>query len=241
MRQDLVIISDFELPDAIRDTLAQDYDLSELTSAGPLREQIEEAAPDVILLVLKLEDADALRLIRDIRDQNARPIMLIGDQVALDFYIDALDSGADDFLCQNLSEGVGSCVSEDFPEELRARLRKLLRLAQRSSDQANSGELVCGELVMFTERRRAVYAGHMLELTKTEYRLLKRLLRDAGEVIEHETLLRDLWGEHFVKERRYLRVYINRLRDKLGEKGGNGLIETIKGQGYRLLMPSQRD
>src|SRR5688500_15994798 len=96
-----------------------------------------------------------------------------------------------------------------------------------------------GELEMDFVRQELRIAGKRVELTPTEYKLLYHFIRNAGYVLTHGTLLAKVWGREYVDEVDYLRVYVRRLRDKLGDHSDEPrYIRTERGLGYRFLAPT---
>ena len=135
----------------------------------------------------------------------------------------ALDSGAADYIVKPFS-----------PTELTARVRAALRR------WAAPDPFVLGELTIDHDRRRVTLAGRALELTVTEYNLLRVLALNAGRVATHETLLRQVWGGRHYGDSKLVRAFIKKLRQKLGDDANApAYIMTERGVGYRMARPGE--
>jgi two-component system KDP operon response regulator KdpE len=136
----------------------------------------------------------------------------------------AFELGADDY------------VTKPFGHlELLARARAVLRRTQMGSPTERLPAFEAGDLVMDFARREVRLRGRSISLTPTEYTLLYHLVRNAGHIVPHQTLLKHVWGDAYAGELDYLKVYIRRLREKLEPNAGNPLyITTERGVGYRF-------
>ncbi len=194
-----------------------------LTEAGTRK-------PDLLVLDLGLPDGDGLELIRDVRSWSAVPIIVLSARADEADKIAALDAGADDYLTKPF--GVG---------ELLARVRANLRrpratngndmAAEESDPVARFGEVEVDRQARVVRRR-----GAEVHLTPIEYRLLGVLLANAGRVLTHRQLLREVWGPSHAGQSHYLRIYMGHLRQKLEvdpTQPKHLLTETAVG--YRLL------
>ncbi len=180
---------------------------------------------DLVIVDLMMPQMDGLEVIRRIRQVSQTPLIVLS---ALDEETDkvrALNLGADDYLTKPF--GVN---------ELLARIQAVIRRSRWSAQPGGSGQLASGELVVDLERRRARYRGQDLELTPTEYELLTFLMANAGKVLTHRAILRQVWGPEYGQEAEYLRVYIGRLRSKIEDDPASPrYIITERGVGYSFI------
>lgn len=190
---------------------------------------IVEAAtrrPDIMLLDLGLPDMDGVEVIRKVRTWSDMPIIVISARSEDNDKIDALDAGADDYLTKPFSV-----------DELLARLRVTLRrLKYIQASSAADSTFVNGELTVDYAAGTASLSGTELHLTPLEYRLLCVLCRNAGKVLTHTYLTREIWGTAFDSDIASLRVFMATLRKKLQPRPDSPqFIQTHVGIGYRML------
>jgi two-component system KDP operon response regulator KdpE len=179
--------------------------------------------PEVILLDLGLPDGDGIALARSLREWSRVPIIVISARGREADKVEALDAGADDYLTKPF--GVN---------ELLARIRVALRHAQQAG-AVSAPVLELGTLRLDLARREVTLDGRELHLTPIEYRLLALLGRNAGKVLTHRQLLKEVWGPGHAEETHYLRVYMAQLRRKVeADPARPRLLVTEPGVGYRL-------
>ncbi len=176
-----------------------------VTTAGSGSEGIALAAQrrhDVIILDLGLPDLDGIAVLKQLREWTQIPVVILTVLDEEAEKIEALDSGADDYVTKPFNSG-----------ELLARLRAALRRA----DTGNQAEPVfrAGDLAVDFASRRVTRNGQPVRLTATEYALLRLFIQHAGKVLTHRHILREVWGPKHAEHTPYLRVYMARLRDKL--------------------------
>jgi two-component system KDP operon response regulator KdpE len=177
--------------------------------------------PDIIILDLGLPDIDGIEVTRRLREWSQIPIIILSVREAEQDKIAALDAGADDYLTKPFGTG-----------ELMARMRVALRRLASNPDEPT---LQVGELQMDLSRRVVTVRGDEISLTPTEYDILRLLMQNAGKVITHHHLLRQVWGTAYESEMHILRVNISNLRRKIEpDPARPTYIHTEPGVGYRL-------
>ena len=201
--------------------------------AGTLQRGLSEAGtrqPDLLVLDLGLPDGDGLALIRDVRGWSGVPIIVLSARGDEADKIAALDAGADDYLTKPF--GVG---------ELLARVRANLRRPRAAQADGRTGEPAepvfrFGAVEVDRAARLVRRAGAEVHLTPIEYRLLSVLVANAGRVLTHRQLLREVWGPSHAAQSHYLRIYMGHLRQKLElDPAQPQHLLTETAVGYRLL------
>ncbi|MCL7453027.1 MAG: response regulator [Anaerolineae bacterium] len=202
---------------------ANGYVVFEATNGGEALEAVVRDRPDVMILDLGLPDMDGTQVTARLREWSHIPIIVLsvrdqeGDKIA------ALDAGADDYLTKPF--GVG---------ELMARMRVVLR---RVAHPEPEPVFATRDLVVDLARRLVRVRGHEVQLTPTEYDLLRVLVTHAGKVLTHQQLLRQVWGLGYEGESHLLRVNISNLRQKIERNSARPeYIITEPGVGYRLRL-----
>lgn len=201
---------------------AHGYDVE---SASTGLEGIQKTAtyrPDLLIVDLGLPDMDGKNVIIKIREWAQSPIIVLTVREQEKEKIEALDSGADDYVTKPFSVG-----------ELLARIRVSLR---RVASPESEPVILCGSLVIDLSHRRVTMDGAEVKLTPTEYELMKLLARNVGRVLTHKQLLKAVWGNVEYGDTHYVRVYISQLRRKIEEDPARPkYIITESGVGYRLM------
>ncbi|HET8730004.1 MAG TPA: two-component system response regulator KdpE [Moraxellaceae bacterium] len=178
--------------------------------------------PDLVLLDLGLPDMDGVEFVRDLRGWSQTPVIIVSARAHERDKIQALDAGADDYLIKPF--GVG---------ELLARARAVLRRRQRAGESSPVQQF--GDVTVDLAQREVRRGEASVHLTPIEYRLLTVMLANAGKVLTHRHLLREVWGPGYAESNHYLRVYVGHLRQKLEvdpAQPQHFLTET--GIGYRF-------
>jgi two-component system KDP operon response regulator KdpE len=197
------------------------HEVIEATNGATALSQVREYHPDLIILDLGLPDMDGVEVTRRLREWNTVPIIILSVREAEGDKIAALDAGADDYLTKPF--GVG---------ELLARMRVALR---HMAPTPAATVFTVGGLVVDLARRVVTVDEQEVQLTPTEYALLRILITNAGKVLTHHQLLREVWGPGYDQETHLLRVNISNLRAKLeSEPARPRYILTEPGVGYRL-------
>jgi two-component system KDP operon response regulator KdpE len=172
---------------------------------------------------LGLPDCDGIDLTRRMREWSRTPIIVISARGKEADKVSALDAGADDYLTKPF--GV---------EELLARIRVALRHASGVVNGEQSA-LEFGDVRIDLARREVTVAGRDVHLTPTEYKLLSLLARNAGRVLTHRHIIREVWGPSYAGQTHHVRVHMAELRKKIeADPARPRLILTEPGVGYRL-------
>jgi two-component system KDP operon response regulator KdpE len=203
---------------------AQGYDVLEAPGGEDGISKCATDQPNLVILDLGLPDLDGQQVINRIREWSNVPIIVLSVRASDGEKVNALDSGANDYVTKPFSI-----------KELLARIR----VAMRTGLQGEGGtpELVVGELVVDVPRHKVFVGGEHIRLTRKEFELLKMLAQNAGRIVTHRQILRELWGPAHEADVHYLRIYIGHLRQKLGDDSANPqYIESEPGVGYRLIM-----
>jgi two-component system KDP operon response regulator KdpE len=200
------------------------YQLDEAGTAQQALQHATQSPPDLVILDLGLPDMDGQEVIRRLREWSSAPIIVLSARDEDQQKITALDNGADDYLTKPFSTG-----------ELLARVRVALRHANRTGDDAGKTLFECGTLKVDLSARRVFVANAEVHLTPIEYKILVTLVRNAGKVLTHRQLLKEVWGPDQVQETHYLRVFMANLRRKLeADPARPRYLLTEQGIGYRL-------
>lgn len=221
----LILIIDDELPIRrfLRASLtAEGYGVVEAETGEAGLKLAARQPPDLVILDLGLPDIDGQDVLRRLREWLTAPILVLSARDQEPQKVEALDHGADDYLTKPF--GVG---------ELLARLRTALRHTRPVGTE--SSVLTIGDLRVDLSARLVTMSGERITLTPLEYKLLVTLMKNAGKVLTHRMLLREVWGPHASQETHYLRVFVAGLRRKLGDDPARSrYIATEQGVGYRF-------
>ncbi len=205
------------------------YEVRGFSLAGEFREAMDAALPDLVLLDIMLPDEDGLHILKELRGNrdtaNIPVIMLTAKTSEID-KVKGLDMGADDYMTKPF--GV---------MELISRVKAILRRSRVSEDKERILKL--GFVTMDRNRHAVTVEGEPCELTYKEYELLKLLMKNAGIVIERDTILNRVWGTDFEGESRTLDMHIKTLRQKLRQ--GGALIKTVRNVGYIMSDDEEKN
>jgi two-component system KDP operon response regulator KdpE len=177
--------------------------------------------PSLIILDLGLPDTDGIEILKKIREWYQKPVIILSVRNSEDDIINALDKGANDYLTKPFRTG-----------ELLARIRVALRYSQDSKDEPN---MTFDTLSIDLPNHIARKNGEILKLTSTEFSLLALLAKNAGRVMTHQAVLREIWGFGYAGQTQYLRVFVAQLRKKIEDDPSKPrLLITESGIGYRF-------
>jgi DNA-binding response OmpR family regulator len=210
----------------------EDYDVLTASDGQQALEQIEQHAPDLVLLDVMMPKMDGFSVCQRVREFSSVPIIIVTARGQDQDKIRGLDLGADDYLTKPFSV-----------DELLARVRAVLRRAQFAAierTQAMRTTTTIGELKIDYAQHLVTMGEREIILTPTEYRILAHLAQNAGRVVTQDLLLEYVWGAEYVGEGHMLQVNINRLRRKLEPDAAHPrYILTKVGIGY--LLAAQPD
>lgn len=202
---------------------AHGYQLFEAADGQEALTAVIQHRPDIVILDLGLPDIEGFEVTRRLREWTDLPIIILSVRGQEEDKIAALDAGADDYLVKPFSVG-----------ELMARIRAALRRAMRPSVEP---VFEVKGLVLDMGHRSVTVNDEPVSLTPTEYDLLRVLATDAGKVLTHAQLLRQVWGMGYENEAHLLRVNISNLRRKIEpDPSQPTYVVTEPGVGYRLRL-----
>jgi two-component system response regulator MprA len=215
----LVVDDDPAVRSAIARALRVDYEVDEAADGAEALAQQASAPSDAIVLDLLMPEVGGLDVCRTLRRRgDAVPVLVVTARDAVDDRVEGLDAGADDYL-----------VKPFAIEELRARVRALLRRAGAGGDTLRFAD------VTLDPATREVYRGdRRLQLTRTEFNLLELFMRNPRQVLTRSQIYDRVWGYDFGSTSNALWVYIGYLRRKLEDGGEPRLLHTVRGVGYAL-------
>jgi two-component system KDP operon response regulator KdpE len=178
--------------------------------------------PSLIILDLGLPDGSGHLVLKQLREWFTNPIIILSVQSSEEDIVTALDNGANDFLIKPFRTG-----------ELLARIRSALRSIDNSEE--NDSVFNTGELHIDFVARTVKKKDEVIKLTVTEYKLISLFVQQAGKVLTHQYLLREIWGPGYINQSQYLRVFVAQLRKKIEDDPNRPvLIITEPGVGYRF-------
>ena len=208
----------------VRDTLTK-ADYAPLVTGAPddLAGLIRAERPQLVLLDLLLPGRDGIELLQEVPELSDLPVIFISGYGRDETVARAFDLGADDYIVKPFS-----------PTELLARIRAALR--RRQEPEA----FVLGALTIYYESRQVMVGGKEVDLTATEYDLLRLLSINAGRSVHHEVILRRIWSARDGTDANHIRMFVRNLRRKLGDSAENPTwIFTQRGVGYRMPRPTE--
>jgi len=219
----IVIDDEAQIRKLLRIVLVENgYDIFDADGGKSGLAEIATRRPDVVLLDLGLPDMDGIEVLKRLREWSHVPVLILSVRESAEQKVAALDAGADDY------------VTKPFDAtELLARLRAIQR---RGAEGEANAYFQTGHLAINFSDHIVTVNGHEVKLTATEYSLLRVLALNAGKVVTHSHLLREVWGPNATEQSQYLRVYMNHLRKKIElPLSRQKLLKTESGIGYRLV------
>jgi two-component system response regulator MprA len=219
MTRILVIEDDSDIADFIRRGLTyKDYEVEVARDGEEGLSVARDRPPDLVLLDLMIPKIDGVEVCRRLRAASAVPIIILTARDSVNDKISGLEAGADDY------------VTKPFAfDELVARVRAALRRKEPGAEV-----ITVGDLVIRPASREVKRGQRDIQLTQREFDLLLFLARNAGKVVDRNTIFENVWGYSFDVESDTIKVYIRYLRRKLNPAGEPDLIHAVRGVGYML-------
>lgn len=188
-------------------------------------ELIEKENPDLVILDLGLPDVDGFEVLKDIRRFSSVPVMVLTARTEETSIVRGLELGADGYITKPFSH-----------IEFLARIQSMLRRMQSVPKGDVGGHFSSGDLYMNFDDHEVRLDNKPVQLTPTEYNLLYQLVTNEGRVLSHRYLLEKVWGAGSLEDDvSYIKVYIQRLRDKLKESPQTAtMIQNVRGVGYKF-------
>lgn len=221
----LIIDDDRELGEMLAEFLSPDHlEVSGCLTGEDGLEALRNEMYDLLILDIMLPGMNGLDVLKAVRERSEIPVIMLtarGDDVDR---ILGLEFGADDYLAKPFN-----------PRELLARIKAILRRTR--SDERRSGSVAVGKLEFDVRSRRVEAGGQSIQLTGTEFELLRCLAESPGEVVSKEQLARDVLGRRHMPYDRSIDTHISNVRRKLSDAGvDNPSIQSQRGVGYLLLV-----
>jgi len=199
------------------------FQIFEAATAEDGLQMVLGTKPDAILLDLNLPDRDGREVLRSLREWSKVPVIVLSVRNAEEDIVEMLNAGADDYVVKPFNTA-----------ELQARIGVALR---HHAPEPLDPVFVSGPLSVDVTTRLVTVGGEERKLTPTEYAILRLLVRNAGKVLTHQQILRDVWGPNVESDSGNLRVYITQLRRKIeAEPARPRILLTEPGVGYRLKI-----
>ncbi|HWE91658.1 MAG TPA: response regulator transcription factor [Pseudonocardiaceae bacterium] len=204
------------------------FDVRAATNGKGALSLAHEHVPDIVVLDVMLPDVDGFTLARELRaSHDGLPVLFLTARDSVEDRIAGLTAGGDDY------------VSKPFSlEEVVLRLRAILRRTQPLGGVGAEGDLGYADLVMDEDAHEVRRAGRLVELSPTEFNLLRYLLVNAEKVVSKAQILDRVWNYDYGGDTRIVESYISYLRKKI-DMHGRPLIHTIRGIGYSLRLPPE--
>lgn len=224
----LVVDDEAAISDLVRAALSYEgYEVSQAATGMDAISQIESFRPQLVILDVMLPDVDGFEVVRRIRGQaRLVPVIFLTAKDATEDKVRGLTLGGDDYLTKPFSL-----------EELLARVRSVLRRTGTAKDAERVLRFADLEL---DEDSHEVWRGeHAIELTATEFKLLRYLMLNARRVVSKSQILDHVWNYDFGGDANVVETYISYLRRKIDLPGTKPLIKTLRGAGYSLRLPAE--
>jgi two-component system KDP operon response regulator KdpE len=224
----LVVDDEPQIRRFLRTSLAaHGYDVLEAVDGAEALRQATTGHPDLIVLDLGLPDMEGFDVLKKVREFSPVPVFILSVRSREGEKVKALDLGADDYITKPFGMA-----------EFIARVRGAFR--RRARARVPQAVFTVGGLEVDVERRIVRIEGAEIRLSPTQYQLLYLLVENAGKVVTHQHLLRDVWGPAHTEDVQYLRVFMRKLRSRIeADPARPRYLLTELGVGYRLRSPDQ--
>jgi DNA-binding response OmpR family regulator len=200
------------------------FEVSEAPDGASAVANVEADDPQLVVLDLMLPGMGGLEVARAIRAKRRTPILMLTARGAENDVLEGFAAGADDYLVKPFS-----------PKVLVARVKAILRRFAGGAEGEGEGPVVAGAISIDPKAHRVTVEGREVELTTTEFDLLRVLAEHPGWVYSREDLLETVWGYSFVGDSRLVDVHIANLRKKIGDDPADPqFIRTVRGVGYKF-------
>jgi two-component system KDP operon response regulator KdpE len=220
----LVVDDEPQIRRVVRNALGEETRVIESATARDAIDQAAAQRPDLVVLDLGLPDMAGIEVCREVRTWSTTPILVLSARHSDSEKVALLDAGADDYITKPFS-----------PSELQARVRALLRRSRLAPAAGAATSVSIGDVVIDPVKPSLKRAGSSVHLTKTEWELLRTMLKHAGRTLTHRQLFHAVWGNSSGDMQQYLRVHVRSLRRKLeADPVRPKLIVTEPGVGYRF-------
>ncbi|MDE0770062.1 MAG: response regulator transcription factor [Opitutaceae bacterium] len=226
-RKILVVDDEYDVTELLSYNLRRNgFRVQSVNDPRRVMDVVREFEPDLIVLDIMMPDLSGLQVCRMIRQESslkAIPIIFLSAKTEEGDRIEGFESGADDYVCKPFS-----------PKELMLRVLAVLKRAGEDVEEEGEARfLEVNGIRLDVEHHSVDVRGSPIELTATEFRLLKLLMQELGKAQTREKLLQKVWNYENDIETRTVDTHMRRLRDKLGEEAS--VLETVRGVGYRMV------
>lgn len=199
-----------------------DYQIIKANNGWEALRKVDREKPDIIILDVAMPGMTGFDVTRRLRTSSDVPVILLTAKGLEDDKVTGLELGADDYI-----------VKPFGPKELMARVDAVLRRSNAPTPAAQEANFTHENLEIDFGQRRVRLDGRVIDLTPTEYSVLYHLISNFSRVLSQEELLSKVWGPEYRDEVQYLKVYVRRLREKLGDNPDEPIfIRTLRGVGY---------
>ncbi len=185
-------------------------------------ELFESFNPDLILLDVMLPQLSGLEVLRRIRKTSSVPVIMVTARGETYDRVNGLDAGADDYLPKPFEI-----------EELLARMRAVIRRSSKIGSEAKSYKI--RDLELNCDNMKVTLKGEVIELSKTEYLMLKLLMERKNQVLSRDAMIDEVWGQDHFIDINTIDVYVGYLRNKIDNVAGEVYIKTVRGSGYMMI------